>query len=124
MKKNSIVSYPEILGRTIQQRRKELGLEQDVLSKRSGIPQSTISRIERGEALLNSEQISYLADALSLSPSDFWVRADSIKRAAEARGWTILRDRVSAEMIKSSPLLVTGTALTALMVTVLGDGDL
>lgn len=123
MNRNSIVSYPEILGRTIQQRRKELGLEQDVLSKRSGIPQSTISRIERGEALVNSEQISYLADALDISPSDFWVRADAIKRAAEARGWTILRDRVSAEMVRSSPLLVTGTALAALMVSLLGDAD-
>lgn len=121
MKKNSIVSYPEILGRTIQQRRKQLGLEQDVLSARSGIPQSTISRIERGEALINSEQISYLADALGLSPSDFWLRADTIKRSFEARGATILRERVSADMIRSSPLLVTGTALTALMMSLTGD---
>ena len=90
---------------------------------RSGIPQSTISRIERGEALVNSEQISYLADALGLSPSDFWIRADAVKRAVEARGATILRDRVSGEMIKSSPMLVTGTALMALMMAIIGDGD-
>jgi len=120
---NKIVSYPEILGRTIQQRRKELGLEQDVLSQRSHIPQSTISRIERGEALLNSEQISYLADALGLSPSEFWIRADEVKRAAETLGWTIHKDRVSSELIKSSPLLVTGTAVAALIMSVLGDGE-
>lgn len=118
------MSYPEILGRTIQQRRKELGLEQDVLSERSGIPQSTISRLERGEALLNSEQVSYLADALNLSPSDFWIRADKVKKAAEAKGWDIRRDRVTPELVKTSSALVTGAALTGLIFAVLAEEDI
>lgn len=118
------VSYPEILGRTIQQRRKELGLEQDVLSERSGIPQSTISRLERGEALLNSEQVSYLADALNLSPSDFWIRADKVKKAVEAKGWDIRRDRVTPELVKTSSALVTGAALTGLIFAVLAEEDI
>lgn len=123
MRRNYIVSYPEILGRTIRSRREELGIDQDTLAERTGIPQSTISRIERGEALLNSEQVSYFADALMFSPSDFWIRADAVKNIVQARGATILRERVSREMVNSTPLLVTGAALTALIASVSGGDD-
>lgn len=123
IRKNSIVSYPEILGRTILKRRRELGIDQDTMAAKTGIPQSTISRIERGEALLNSEQITYIADALNMTPSEFWIQADTVRRVAESQGASILRERVSRDMMRSTPLLVTGTALGALITAVLGGHD-
>jgi transcriptional regulator with XRE-family HTH domain len=123
IRRNSIFSYPEILGRTILKRRRELNIDQDTLAEKTGIPQSTISRIERGEALLNSEQITYIADALGMTPSEFWIQADTVRKAVEAQGASILRERVSREMVRSSPLLVTGAALGAVITAVLGGHD-
>jgi transcriptional regulator with XRE-family HTH domain len=121
MRRNSPVSYPEILGRTIKARRKELNMDQVKLAELTGIPQSTISRIERGEALLNSEQVSSFADALLFSPSDFWIRADEIKRELQARGATILRERLSQDLIRSYPTLITGAALVGWVATLSGQ---
>jgi transcriptional regulator with XRE-family HTH domain len=123
MTKGLMVSYPEILGQTIRNKRKEMQLEQTALAERTGMLQSTISRIERGEALFNSEQIVRLADALRLSPSDFWVKADDVKKAVEARGVTILRDRISSHLVRSSPFLLTGMALTGFIASILGESE-
>ncbi len=48
-------------------RRKELGISQIALSTRCGVPQSTVSAVERGDRVPNSETMMQLAKGLRCS---------------------------------------------------------
>ena len=53
-----------LLGRTIQQVRKNKGLTQEELGKRVGLPKSSISKIEKGLTHISFEDASLLMDAM------------------------------------------------------------
>lgn len=55
------------LGRRIRQRRKSLGLTQEMLSIKSGVSLPFIGLIERGERKASMDTFVMLANALSLS---------------------------------------------------------
>ena len=53
-----------LLGKTIQQVRKNKGLTQEELGKRVGLPKSSISKIEKGLTHISFEDASLLMDAM------------------------------------------------------------
>lgn len=58
------------IGNRIYQRRKELGLSQDELFVRTGIPRQTISSIENGHRAANIRTLTAIAVALEIPLSE------------------------------------------------------
>lgn len=65
-----LVTFRRSVGATIAKIRKEKGLTQKMLAEAAGIPQSHISRIEKGMHASTDVTIKRLADALGVPPSD------------------------------------------------------
>lgn len=57
-------TYPAILGQVIEEKRKNLGLGQGDLAKALDISQPSWSRIEKGQSVINAEQLNAVAEAL------------------------------------------------------------
>lgn len=64
----------------VQRARREI--KQEVLSVGTGIPQSTLSRMERGQVAIDLEQVDRIAQVFDMEPSDFITSA--MRHAAEA----------------------------------------
>ena len=58
-----------LLGKTIRDLRKELGISQEGLAERSGLHRTYIGGVERGERNVSLENIVCIAKALKTSPS-------------------------------------------------------
>ena len=80
-------------GALVKMIRTQIGMSQEVLSKRAGVPQSTISRIERGNKEANLSTLYKILQALScdlviipllLEPVDS-IRRKQAKKRAKAR---------------------------------------
>jgi transcriptional regulator with XRE-family HTH domain len=80
-------------GTLIRMIRTQIGMSQEVLSKRAGVPQSTISRIERGSKDANLSTLYKILQALScelvivpmLLESVDMIRRRQAKKQAQAR---------------------------------------
>ncbi|MFZ7130018.1 helix-turn-helix domain-containing protein [Avibacterium avium] len=76
MAKLSVTSVDRLVGKRIQQKRKEVGLSASELSEKIGIAQQQLSRYERGENKIN---ITHLVDiAIYLETSISWFFMDCI----------------------------------------------
>jgi transcriptional regulator with XRE-family HTH domain len=75
------VSYTTLLGLAVASLRHQKGMTQTQLSRASGISQSTISRIELGEADMTAPQLDALATALGTRPSTIFDAADAARTA-------------------------------------------
>lgn len=64
MSKLSVTEVDRLIGKRIQQRRKELGLTASILSEQIGIAQQQLSRYERGDNKINVSHLVEIAAAL------------------------------------------------------------
>lgn len=64
MSKLSVTEVDRLIGKRIQQRRKELGLTTSILSEQIGIAQQQLSRYERGDNKINVSHLVEIAVAL------------------------------------------------------------
>ena len=60
------------IGKTLRLARQESGMTQEELARKSGLPQSHISRIERGEHSPSYKTVKAIADALSTTPESIY----------------------------------------------------
>ena len=67
--KEAVAAYRKNTGLAIKQRRKELGMTQEDLSEKTGIPQSHLSKLESGLHSPTNETIERIAKALNTQPS-------------------------------------------------------
>lgn len=67
--KGTLRAYYINTGATIRKRREELGLTQEVLAQLCGLPQSHISRLEKGRHAPTRVTIERIAKALETEPS-------------------------------------------------------
>jgi transcriptional regulator with XRE-family HTH domain len=58
-----------VLSRNLKARRQELAMTQQQLATDSGVTQSAISRVERGDPTMSLATLAKLAEALHTSPS-------------------------------------------------------
>lgn len=71
-----MVDGRRMIGRLVRARREALGYSQERLADRTGISQTYISRIERGDvAFPNDETLAKLGEALHLTRADFFREA-------------------------------------------------
>lgn len=66
----NIVDY-KLIGRRIQQRRKELNITQEALSEKIGVTVGYVSQIERGITKVNLDMLAKIADILNCDISNF-----------------------------------------------------
>jgi transcriptional regulator with XRE-family HTH domain len=66
------------LGRAVKARRAELGITQEEVSHRSGLARSYVSGTERGAINLSIGNAQRLADAVELSLSELFARAERV----------------------------------------------
>lgn len=59
-------------GRAIRQRRHELGWSQEYLAAQAGLHRTYVADVERGERNISLENIVKLADAMGLTPGEFF----------------------------------------------------
>ena len=80
-----------LLGRTIQQVRKNKGLTQEELGKLVGLPKSSISKIEKGLTHISFEDASLLMDAMGekISIQVMGMKEPDAKKVERARFVTI-----------------------------------
>ncbi len=88
-------SYPAIVGKIIENRRKAKNLRQAELAEKLGVTQSSWSRIERGQSGLSMEQLLKVSDILGTSPHEILADADYAKAGLESQGIRVHPNTVS-----------------------------
>lgn len=73
MSKLSVTETDRLIGKRIQQKRKELGFSAAELSEQIGIAQQQLSRYERGENKINVAHLVEIATALNTEISWFFI---------------------------------------------------
>ncbi len=102
----NFTTYSSIVGQVLAQYRKNRGLEQSDMAEKTGITQSTWSRIERGESTLTLEQLNQIANGLGISPEKIM---RDITRAQE----TIIKEGIEIERKSTSKKLNAGAMIAA-----------
>jgi transcriptional regulator with XRE-family HTH domain len=64
----------------VKNRRQEIALSQEELSRRSGLHRTYISDVERGSRNLSLKNLQRLAEALETRPSDLIAHAEIIRK--------------------------------------------
>jgi DNA-binding XRE family transcriptional regulator len=77
-------AYRKRVGQVIRQRRESLRMTQEQLAERAGIPQSHVSRLERGKHAPTQETIEKVATALQTTPSQIDPGCEDAEAGGEA----------------------------------------
>jgi len=114
-------TYPAILGQVIEQKRKEMKLGQSDLAKAMGISQPSWSRIEKGQSVINAEQLNSVAEVFGEEPHTLLSRVDERVNLLKNGGV----DVVSSKDIKPSQdgpgvgTVLVGAALAGFLLALL-----
>ena len=112
---HQVTTYPAIVGSLIAQARSEAGLRQEELAERAKVPQSTLSRIERGSAHLTLNQLRKIAPALGHQPSHIVERAEQAELLLQMNGAEV-KEVIEPDALKrGAAIFLSGVALCALI---------
>ncbi len=111
-------TYAAVLGRVLAHRREQSGLEQRDLAAALGLGQSAWSRIERGDSVINVEQLRTAAKTLGLPSSSLLQEADEAADALAARDVQVQTSK-SVKSDSNAIALISLAALTVLVVAAL-----
>lgn len=110
-----VTTYPAIVGSLIAQARSEAGLRQEELAERARVPQSTLSRIERGSAHLTLNQLRKIAPALGRQPSQIVASAEQAELLLQMNGAEVKEVIEPDTMKRDAAIFLSGVALIALI---------
>ncbi len=110
-----MTTYPAIVGSLITQARTEAGLRQEELAERTGVPQSTLSRIERGSAHLTLNQLRKIAPALGRQPSQIVASAENAEFLLQMNGAEVKEVAEPNTFKRDTVIFLSGAALIALI---------
>jgi len=74
-----VVTYATLVGKVLQQQRKQHGVEQAQMAQTLGISQSAYSRLESGGSTLTVAQLRTAAQALKMPPHVLLMAADHLE---------------------------------------------
>lgn len=112
---HQVTTYPAIVGSLITQARTEAGLRQEELAERAGVPQSTLSRIERGSAHLTLNQLRKIAPALGRQPSQIMASAEDAELLLQMNGAEVKEVVEPDALQRDAVFFLSGVALIALI---------
>jgi transcriptional regulator with XRE-family HTH domain len=64
---NQLVTYNSLVGFELEKVRTGKGIDQEVLAQRCGMSQPVLSRLEKGKAAINIDQLFLICEALEIS---------------------------------------------------------
>ncbi|MBT5435190.1 MAG: helix-turn-helix transcriptional regulator [Rhodospirillaceae bacterium] len=99
-------TYAAVVGHTLRDFREKGGFDQHAMAKKLGITQPSWSRIERGDVAISIEQLSKIADALSLQPNAIIKKADDSASALRGLNVQVDDDRTKTAKGSDGKLLV------------------
>ncbi len=111
-----VVPYAVVVGRVLQQRRVQLGLQQNDLAAVLGITQSAYSRLESGDTVLSLSQLRIASAALHMPAATILAHADQYADYLQRQGVTITdekKDNSAAVLIGLGLLAAAVVALTS-----------
>lgn len=78
-----------VLGQIVAQLRAKQGLDQSEFARRTGMAQSSVSRLERGQSSLDWQTFGHVAEALGTSPDELKRLVDAGEARAERIAKTV-----------------------------------
>lgn len=111
-----VTTYTALMGQLVIELRQRAGWDQQTFADHSGIPQSTLSRIERGEGTITLEHVFQIAKGAGIAPSQL-VQAveDLASKAKEDMAIDVLNKRDKANKLAKTAV-IAGAALGTLLV--------
>ncbi len=109
-----VTTYPALVGKVLAIQRESQEADQINFATQMGLTQSSWSRIERGVATINSEQLNKAAQLLNTSAGNLLHQADMLKEAFEAKGGKVI-EKKEAETLSPGMKLVGAAAIAALL---------
>ena len=86
-----------VLGQVVVKKRKQLRLTQGIAAKRMGLPQSSLSRLERGSAFFTVGQLRRAANVFETQVSRLFLEAEAGAAALTKKGVEVLDDEPAEE---------------------------
>ena len=112
-------SYHAILGQVLRELRRAKGKDQSEIAQKMGINRSSWSQIENGNATVNTQQLQKIGAIFKMEASAIMLKADSIAKSLEDRGYKVHYDSPKEIQEKSSGgqgLAIIGAAALGLLV--------
>jgi transcriptional regulator with XRE-family HTH domain len=109
-----VTTYPALVGKVLAIQRESLEIDQVDFANQMGLTQSSWSRIERGVATINSEQLNKASLLLETSAGSLLNQADQLKEAFEMNGGKVI-EKKEAEALSPGMKLVGAAAIAALL---------
>lgn len=109
-------TYVAIIGRILVMKREALFLEQADVARGMGLSQSSWSRIERGDSVINVEQLFGVSEILRSSPSEILKEADTVVASLRSRNVEVQ----TAKQVKSNSGALALIGLGTLAALVIG----
>jgi transcriptional regulator with XRE-family HTH domain len=106
------ITYGALVGRIIEHRRKQLGLNQEPLATALGITQSAYSRLEKGQSVLTVTQLRMVAPHLKATAGQILDETDRYAIQFQRQGGEIIGEK---EESSTAGLLVALGVLAALL---------
>ncbi|WP_369983844.1 helix-turn-helix domain-containing protein [Thalassolituus sp.] len=113
---SQLVTYNSLVGYQLFERRKALGVDQATVSTKTGISQPVLSRLEKGAAIISTDQLFVICKALECKPSDILKAVESV--IDKLNGNEQLEVKTTKEANTAGAFLAgaaIGTALTFLL---------
>ncbi len=114
MNTSRITHVDAIFGQVVVSMRKERGMGQDVLSKRLGINQPALSRLERGESAANVAMLVNISDAFELTLPELMSELISAKHSVEKMAVKVVPKKETSNGVA---LALLGAAALALLIS-------
>ena len=108
-----------LIGLVISQEREQQGHDQKTFAKISGISQPTLSRIERGETVIDVEQLDKAAHALGLEVQELIDRANQFVEQMPEWGVEVVDRDTLKKNTGSSGGALLGAALAGFLIGML-----
>lgn len=108
------VTYQEILGRSLHLLREGRGMTQSELATKSGLSQSSLSRMEKGLSSPDASQVESIAAALGLPTYKIFLMLDHIREEFRKRGGKVVNQKVDAAALKQEKY-IAGVFLTSVI---------
>lgn len=115
-KMQAVTSYNIIVGRILEQRRKEKNLEQSDVASHLDISQSAWSRIERGQTTISVEHLTEVCGLFGIEPHEVLRDADKAKKGLMSKGIQISSKPLSGKDVAA---FLSLAALTAMIFMIL-----
>ncbi len=111
----NVTTFPAVVGAILRHYRTTKGIEQKDLSEKTGIPQSTISRAEKGDVSVSVDLLDKLCYGLGVMPSQVFKDAETARTNLLKNDVEIRSDAKTSDLIKKGLVVVGIAAIIALI---------